>query len=236
MGSATAYAGMTEYPSLADQHGFVVIYPSTRHDFHCWDVASDESLARGGSGDTTGLASMVDYAISTYNADPDQIYVTGSSSGCMMTNVMVAMYPDLFSAASCYSGVPAGCLAGSPGSSPISADPACAAGEIRKSGDEWAQMVYDMNSGYEGVRPKFMTFHGTADSIVDYQNLEEQTKEWSTVLGVELSAENPDTPESGYTQMVFGDGSQFVAYSAEGVGHTVPVHEDLDLTWFGITQ
>ena len=214
----------------------MVIYPSTSHDFHCWDVASAESLTRGGAGDTTGLASMVNYAISEYGVDPARVSVTGSSSGCMMTNVMVAMYPDLFSSASCYSGMPAGCLAGSPGSSPISADPACANGQVQKSGEEWAQIVNDMDPDYSGPRPKFMTLHGTADSLINIQNLEEQIKMWSTVLGVELAEENPNTPEQGYTQMVFGDGSQFVAYSAAGVGHTVPVHEDLDLQWFGITE
>ena len=46
---------------------------------------------------------------------------------------------------------------------------------------------------------------------------------------------NTNTPQSGYTQMVFGDGTQYVGYSAQGVGHTVPVHESAVLDWFGIT-
>lgn len=224
----------TEYPDRADDNGFVVIYPETDNDFSCWDVASDRSLTRDGGGDSTGLRNMVEYTINEYNADQGRIFVTGSSSGCMMTNVMVSLYPNLFAAASCYSGVPAGCLAGSPGSSPITADPECAAGEITKSGDEWAQIVHNMYPGYDGPRPKFMTLHGTSDSIVDRQNLEEQIKQWSTVFAVEETGSNPNTPENGYTQKVFGDGSQFVAYTAQEVGHTVPVHEDLDLEWFGI--
>jgi acetylxylan esterase len=44
----------------------------------------------------------------------------------MKTNVIIALYPDLFAAATCYSGVVAGCLAGSPSSSPIFSVPACA--------------------------------------------------------------------------------------------------------------
>lgn len=43
-----------------------------------------------------------------------------------------------------------------------------------------------------------------------------------------------NTPQSGYTQMMYGDGTRFTAYSAAGVGHTVPVHENVDLAWFGI--
>lgn len=229
------YNSMTEYPAHADEHGFIVVYPSSPDDTGCWDVASEESLTRDGGGDSTGVANMVEFVISEYGADPAKIFVTGSSSGCMMTNVMVSTYPDLFAAATCYSGVPAGCLAGSPGSSPITADPECAAGDINKSGEEWAEIVQNMNPGYEGPRPKFATLHGTTDRIVSHKNLEEQIKQWSAVFGVNQTSENPDTPERKYTQLVFGDGTQFVAYTAEGVGHTVPVHEDLDLEWFGIT-
>lgn len=211
-----------------------MVYPETNNDFSCWDVASPASLTRDGGGDTTGLLSMLNYTLATYNADASRLFVTGSSSGCMMTNVLIGLYPDVFAAASCYSGVAAGCLAGSPGSSPITADPACAAGEIDKSGEQWAEIVREMYPGYDGQRPRFMTLHGTADSVVDFRNLGEQVEQWTTVLGVEETAREVDTPERRYTKIVFGDGTRFVAYEAEGVGHTVPVHEELDLEWFGL--
>lgn len=35
--------------------------------------------------------------------------------------------------------------------------------------------------------------------------------------------------------MVYGDGKQYVAYSAAGVGHNLPVRENDVLDWFGIT-
>jgi acetylxylan esterase len=35
--------------------------------------------------------------------------------------------------------------------------------------------------------------------------------------------------------MVYGDGTQLIGYSAVGVGHTVPVHETVDLAWFCIS-
>ncbi|CAK7218693.1 protein transport protein S31 [Sporothrix curviconia] len=67
-----------------------------------------------------------------------------------------------------------------------------------------------------------------------YLNLEEEIKEWSTLLDVTYTKNMTSTPQAGYTEMVFGDGTKFVAYSAEGVGHTVPVHPQEDLKWFGI--
>jgi len=39
-GSATGYSGATKYPSLADQYGFIVIYPNSKSGGGCFDVAS----------------------------------------------------------------------------------------------------------------------------------------------------------------------------------------------------
>ncbi|KAK3955782.1 Alpha/Beta hydrolase protein [Pseudoneurospora amorphoporcata] len=238
-GTGPLYSQLSNYDPLADaRRSFVVLYPSTPHDNNCWDVASSKSLTRDAGGDTTSLANMVRWAISEYDADPSKIFVTGSSSGCMMSNVMAATYPDLFSAVSCYSGVAAGCLAGSPGASPTTADPTCANGDNRKTGPEWAALLKGMfgkPEGYtEGEYPKVQTWHGEADLFINYPNLAEQLKQWSTVLGVSFSKNETDTPQSGYTKIVYGDGSKLIGYSARGVGHTVPVHPEADLQWFGL--
>lgn len=211
------------------------MYPSSLKDNNCWDVATTKSLTHNGDGDTTGLANMVQWALTKYNADPAKVFVTGSSSGCMMTNVLCATYPELFAAASCYSGVPAGCLAGSPGSSPTTADQRCAQGKITKTGAQWAAQVKAMYPGYNGTYPRFMTMHGTADNFVNYYpNFAEQLKEWSSILGVSFTKNITKTPQAGYTEEVYGDGTKLVGYSAAGVGHYVQPHEDVDLKWFGI--
>ncbi|KAM0322281.1 hypothetical protein ACHAQA_009570 [Verticillium albo-atrum] len=233
-GSGQGYASQADYTALASSRNYVVIYPSSRRDFNCWDVATTASLTHDGGGDSTGLANMVRYALTTYRADPARVFVTGTSSGCMMTNVMSAAYPDLFAAASCYSGVAAGCLAGSPGSSPISADPTCANGQIVLSAEAWAARARNMFPGYSGPYPRFQTLHGTADTLVRIPNLEQQLRQWSTVKGLAFARNNTNTPQNGYTQIVYGDGSQLVGYSAQGVGHTVPVNVALDLRWFGL--
>ncbi|KAK4460910.1 Alpha/Beta hydrolase protein [Cladorrhinum samala] len=234
-GTGPIYSQITKYNSLAAAHNYVVLYPSSPKDNNCWDVATPQSLTRGGGGDSTGLANMVKWAITQYSADPAKVFVTGSSSGCMMSNVMAATYPDLFTAVSCYSGVAAGCLAGSPGSSPQTADPTCAAGNNTKSGQEWAELARGMfPGGYNGTYPRMQTWHGEADFFVNYPNLAEQLKQWSEIFNVSFSKNETDTPRSGYTKIVYGDGTKLVGYSARGVGHTVPVDEKADLIWFGI--
>ncbi|KAI0892350.1 carbohydrate esterase family 1 protein [Annulohypoxylon nitens] len=233
-GTGPAYYQMANYDTYADAQGFIVVYPSTKKDSNCWDVASEKTLTNNGGGDSTGLVNMIKYLIEKYNADPTKVYSTGSSSGCMMTNVLLAVYPDVFAAGSCYSGFAAGCLAGSPGSSPQSADPVCASGQNIKTGEEWAQQVKSMYPSFNGTYPRMQTFHGTVDYLVNIRNLGEQLKEWSALLGVEFTKNVTNTPQSGYTQMVYGDGTKLVGYSANNVGHTVPVHHQLDMAWFGL--
>ncbi|KAK1975771.1 PHB depolymerase family esterase [Colletotrichum cereale] len=234
-GSGPGYANQANYITASDSKGtFLVIYPSSTKDSNCWDVATTATLKHDGGGDSTGLANMVRYAITRYNADPKRVFVTGSSSGCMMTNVLSATYPDIFAAATCYSGVAAGCVAGSPGSSPISSDPRCANGQIIKTGAQWAAQVRDMFPGYTGSYPRIQTYHGTADWLVKIPNLAEQLKEWSTIHGVSFTRNITNTPSGGYTQMIYGDGTKLVGISAQGVGHTVPVQRDQDLKWFGL--
>jgi len=74
-----------------------------------------------------------------------------------------------------------------------------------------------------------MTCHGTADSLVKNSNLAEQLKEWSEPYGVSFSKNMTNTPQSGYTSIVYGDGTKVIGVSAAGVGHMVPVHENEDL-------
>lgn len=63
-------------------------------------------------------------------------------------------------------------------------------------------------------------------------------KQWSNVLGLASLKNTSNTPSSGYTQTIYGEGTattaQLVGYSAANVGHTVPVHETMDLAFFGI--
>ncbi|KAH9215459.1 Alpha/Beta hydrolase protein [Leptodontidium sp. 2 PMI_412] len=197
--------------------------PLRPHDNYCWDVASTKTVSHDGGGDCNGLANMLKYTLTKYNADTKKVFVTGTSSGAMMTNVMCAVYPDLIAAGSGYSGVAAGRLAGSPGSSPTTATPTCADGKINKTPFQWTSVVKSMYPTFNGTYSKIQLWHGTADNFVNYPKLAEEVTECSGVLGSE------------YTQMMYGDGTRFTAYSAAGVGHTVPVHESVDLKWFGIS-
>ncbi|RYP50890.1 hypothetical protein DL768_003679 [Monosporascus sp. mg162] len=233
-GTAQAYFNGSPYARLADQKGFIVIYPESPYSGTCWDVSSRQTLTHNGTGNSNSIANMVYYTIDRYNADPTKVFATGTSSGAMMTNVLAATYPDVFAAGIVYSGVPAGCFVSSSGA--VNAwNSTCANGQSRATAGHWAQIVRGMYPGYDGPRPRMQIYHGSADSTLAAPNYQETIKQWAGVFGY-----NPDspestqqnTPQSGYTTSTYGD--HLVGIYGQGVGHSVPIRGDDDMKFFGL--
>jgi len=84
-GTASAYFSGSPYRQLADQKGFIVIYPESPYSGTCWDVSSKATLTRDGGANSNSIANMVKHVIGEYDADPEKVFVTGTSSGAMMT-------------------------------------------------------------------------------------------------------------------------------------------------------
>ncbi|TRM68531.1 carbohydrate esterase family 1 protein [Schizophyllum amplum] len=229
-GTAQAYYQGTQYANLANSMGFIVIYPDAPDSGGCWDVHSTETLTHDAGGDSLGIASMVRYAIDTYGADPARVFATGTSSGAMMTNVLIGAYPDLFAAGAAFSGVPYGCFAG-----PSLWNSQCAQGQLIKSAQEWGDQARSGYADFSGTRPKMQVWHGSADTTLYPQNFYEEIKQWTNVLGYEESAGTNTTsdPLPGYTRATYG--TDFEAIFAQGVGHTVPEQANDVLRFFGLS-
>jgi acetylxylan esterase len=177
---------------------------------------------------------MIKYTLEKYNGDKSKVFITGTSSGAMMTNTITAVYPELFNAGAAFSGVAAGCFDHSLTFNPRTANRTCTDGKVHKSGAEWAAQVRSFYPGYTGSYPRMSIWHGTADSLVVYASLKEMLLEWSELHDVKFTKNVTNSPQSGYTQMVYGDGTKLVGYSAQGVGHTVPQHGKQVLEFWGI--
>ena len=154
-GTAQAYFSGTQYANLADTHGFIVIYPNAPDSGGCWDVHTNATLTHDAGGDSLGIVSQVRFAIANYGVDATRVFATGTSSGAMMTNVLMAAYPDVFAAGSLYSGVPAGCFAG-----PNAWHRECALGELILTPQQWGNRVRSAFPGFSGIRPRVQFWHG----------------------------------------------------------------------------
>lgn len=132
-GSAQDYFTGTQYANLADTHGFIVVYPnSPAGTGGCWDVHTNATLTHNAGGDSLGIISQVRYAIANYGVDATRVFATGTSSGAMMTNVLMGAYPDVFAAGSAFSGVPYGCFEG-----PDMWNSQCSTGQLIKTPQQW---------------------------------------------------------------------------------------------------
>ncbi|WP_338681476.1 PHB depolymerase family esterase [Streptomyces acidiscabies] len=234
-GSATDIYNGSEYKSLADRYGFVVVYPSVTRASKCWDVSSPQALKRGGGSDPVGIKSMVDWAVTNYAADKTKIFVTGMSSGAMMTNVLLGDYPDVFAAGAAFAGVPFACFATTNGSE-WNSD--CANGTIIRTPQAWGDLVRGAYPGYTGPRPRMQLWHGTQDDTLRYPNFGEEIKQWTNVHGLTQTPSFTDSP-GGWTRTRYGSTGDRAPVEAVSVqtGHGVYAAGmgARVLTFFGLT-
>ncbi len=240
-GTGPAFFQGTEFASLADEYGFVVIYPSVtpgRGPFDCFDVSTPGALTHSGDSDPVGIVSMVHWAERNLHADRHQVFATGLSSGAMMTNVLLGDYPNIFKAGSVMSGVAFGCFATTDGTL-WNAD--CANGLIDKTGEQWGDIVRGAFPGFHGKRPPIQIWHGTADTILFYPNFGEEVKEWTNVLHAHLAFTDSPMPTWTHTVYVNRHGQVEVdAYSVAGEDHNLGFHfpdwAQYAIRFFGLTR
>jgi acetylxylan esterase len=235
-GSGPVMFTNTQYASLADQFGFVAIYPSVTRSFDCFDVSSPQSLTHNGGSDPVSIVSMVKYVERTSHADRSRVFATGLSSGAMMTNVLLGAYPDVFRAGSAYAGVPFACFATTDGSQWNSA---CANGQISKTPQQWGDLVRAAFPGYHGPRPRMQLWHGTADTALFYPNFGEEIKQWTNVHRLSQTATATDHPQPTWTRTSYAARSGAVAVEAiseQDVTHNIPIQAAATIHFFGLDR
>ncbi|MFI6762233.1 PHB depolymerase family esterase [Micromonospora sp. NPDC050417] len=233
-GTGPAFYSGTQFASLADQYGFIVIYPSATRSGQCFDVYSPQALRRDGGSDPVSILSMVRYVQQRHNGDPDRVYATGVSSGAMMTNVLLGNYPDVFKAGAAFAGVPHSCFATTDGSTWNSQ---CANGQVIRTAQQWGDLVRNAYPGYTGARPRMQLWHGTNDETLRYPNFGEEIKQWTNVHGLSQTPTFTDTPQSGYTRTRYGGSGPTApveAISMQGVPHNLPVNAAEAIRFFGL--
>ncbi|SDL22024.1 esterase, PHB depolymerase family [Glycomyces sambucus] len=241
-GSGTGFYSGSEFAALADQYGFIVVYPTATKQTamgNCFDVWSAASKTRGGGSDPASVVSMVEYVERQYGGDPDRVFVTGSSSGGMETNALLALYPDVFAAGSVFMGVPFTCFANEADFPPQTSR--CVNGAMDRTPQSWGDSVRAAYPGYSGPRPRVQLWHGSQDTLVPYQLLQEEVEQWTNVFGLSQNPTTTDRPQSNWERKRFADASGTVrveAVTAFGAGHSLPQGgmARLAVEFFGLHQ
>lgn len=157
------FAEGTRMNELAEQHGFLVVYPAQSakaNGSKCWNWFRPGDQMRAG-GEPALLAALTQDIALKYAVDPQRIYVAGLSAGAAMAVILGATYPDVFAAVGSHSGLPYRAAHDIPsafaamGGSHITRDP-----------------IDDMSAGVLASVTPLIAFQGDCDKTVASSNAE----------------------------------------------------------------
>jgi poly(3-hydroxybutyrate) depolymerase len=123
------------WKAVADQYGAVILAPNATgnvYGSHCWDYASTSH--NRSTGHDAVLLNLVSRFVSNsaYAIDPQQVYVTGLSSGGGQTMALGCLAPDIFAGVGINAGPPPGTTTGQIGFVPSGYTAATATANCRK--------------------------------------------------------------------------------------------------------
>lgn len=108
--SADDFAAGTQMNRLADEHGFLIVYPEQAAQANaskCWNWFNPQDQRRG-AGEPALIAGIVREVAREQGADTRRIFVAGLSAGAAMAVVLGETYPELFAGVGAHSGLPYG--------------------------------------------------------------------------------------------------------------------------------
>lgn len=207
------YEERTGWSRLAEQEGFIVVYPSQSvlsDLFLCWNWENAKNQHRG-KGEPAIIAGITNYVRKHYSVDSRRIYVTGASAGGVMANIMAVAYPDIFAASSLIAGCEYPC------------DPTAA-----RTPEESAEAALT-EMGIRARSVPTILWQGTADTAVPPSTVDRIVGQWASVDNID---DIPDTVEygqvpngHGYTHEIYKDSAGNILiekYLIDGQGHTYP--------------
>jgi poly(hydroxyalkanoate) depolymerase family esterase len=220
-GKAWGFKPTSQWANLAEKHKFYVIFPDHGTSAFQWYAYFGTSGIGRTDLEPTQIAQMVKDMQAKHNIDPAKIFANGLSAGAYMTTVMLATYPDLFSAGSMFEGGAYGCST------------SCAA--LGKKGQGWTwpgNHAASLVTGAYGTvwssaaakKPRLMVFQGDADGAVTPENLADVTQQWLGALGMTGTAGATKTVKgTQYTEYTKGTDVMLATVLMPGIGHGTPV-------------
>jgi poly(hydroxyalkanoate) depolymerase family esterase len=179
---------------LADEHGFLVVYPEQSANANaskCWNWFRLQDQQRD-AGEPSLIAGIVREVAQRHGADPRRIFVAGLSAGAAMAVVLGETYPELFAGVGAHSGLPYG-----------SAHDIPSALAAMKGGRSGLQGLKSGPGGAGGARRKavqavpIIVFHGDHDHTVHETNGETIVLHAQEAHACEVGGGMPITTQAG---------------------------------------
>ena len=218
--TADGYDHGAGWSQLADDHGFILLFPEQQRSNNpnlCFNWFSRADNVRD-RGETLSIRQMIETMIDAHGVDTSRIVITGLSAGGAMTSILLASYPELFAGGAIIAGLPFGAA-----SNVQQALEAMRAPDTL-SGDQLGDRVRSA-SDHAGPWPRIAIWHGAADQTVKSSNADAILAQW---LSVHELDEAPNSTEdiSGHRYRIWHDakGRALIEdYRITGMGHGTPL-------------
>ena len=191
--SAADFAAGTDMNALADELGFLVLYPEqspSANPARCWNWHQPKNQRRG-SGEAATIAGMTSAVITICKANPARVYIAGISAGGTAAAIIAAAYPELFVAVGVHSGLTQGNIA--------SVGQALSAMRTGNASDEAV--------GHRTTQPvPTIIFHGDRDRTVHPSNadgFQRSLRRSTPRLRLQRTIHAPSGGTRGYTRTLY---------------------------------
>ena len=224
--SADDFAAGTRMNQLADEHGFLVVYPeqaANANPSKCWNWFKPQDQVRD-SGEPSLIAGIVREVAARHGVDKRRIFVAGLSAGAAMAVILGESYPDLFAGVGAHSGLPY-----------RSAHDIPSAMAAMKGGRSGIAGIKAAPKADASQRPKItqavpiIVFHGDRDHTVQHANGNDIAQQARGAHAAELAMALRDSTERGtapggrrYSRVLHADAAgqtRVESWTVHGAGH-----------------
>jgi poly(hydroxyalkanoate) depolymerase family esterase len=173
--TAADFATGTGMNALAEQYGFIVLYPQQTlrsNPTRCWNWFQSSHQFRG-RGEPALIAHMVQEIrenTSHWTIDSSRVYVVGASAGAAMAVILGATYPDIFAAIGVHSGIEYQAVTNIISGLKV----------LRRRGPDpvkQGRKAYEAMGNYKRMMPTIV-FQGTRDKVVPPLNGDQVVQQW----------------------------------------------------------
>lgn len=170
--------------ALADQHGFIVLYPEQSrraNTFGCWNWF--DSAAQNTAGEAAILVKIIRRVTRRYGVDPTRVYVAGMSAGGAMAAVLAIRHGALFAGCAIHSGVMYG----------AASSPATALGAMRRGSDTspLAAALEVAQLSRKFVFVPTVVIHGSSDETVNVINADQIVAQMQSLAELDGASRRP---------------------------------------------
>lgn len=178
--SAAAYDHHSGWSQLADEAGFVLLYPEQQRGNNpnlCfnWFLPGDTQRQ---AGEVASIRQMIETMVEAHAIDQDRVFVTGLSAGGAMAASLLATHPEVFAGGA----IIAGLAHGTARTIPEAFD------RMRGQGlppERTLQRFVREASYHGGPWPRVSIWQGTADHTVAASNADAIAAQWRGVHGLD---------------------------------------------------